>query len=159
MDRENDPPEVRATVNVHAPPQRAFDLFTHGFGDWWMPEYTWSGPEALGRIGIEPREGGLCYEIGPYGFRLDWGRVLVWEAPRLVVFTWQISPQRVPEPDPTRSSEVEVRFAADGAGTRVDLVHRHFDRHGDGADAYRGGMAVGWEQLLGRFAEHARRAA
>jgi uncharacterized protein YndB with AHSA1/START domain len=159
MGRDSDSPDVRAAVAVKAPPERAFDAFTKEFGDWWIAEYTWSGPEALGRIGIEPREGGLCYEIGPYGFRVDWGRVLVWEAPRLLVFTWQISPERVPEPDPARGSEVEVRFAPNGGGTRVDLVHRHFDRHGDGAQAYRGGMSVGWEQLLARFAEHADKAA
>jgi hypothetical protein len=58
----------------------------------------------------------------------------------------------VPEPDPIRASEVEVLFSPDGAGTRVDLTHRGFDRHGDGAQAYRGGMAVGWQQLLARYA-------
>jgi uncharacterized protein YndB with AHSA1/START domain len=64
----------------------------------------------------------------------------------------------VPEPDPARASEVEVRFAPDGKGTRVDLVHRHFDRHGDAGAAYSGGMSVGWQQLLGRFTEYANRA-
>jgi uncharacterized protein YndB with AHSA1/START domain len=155
MDGHNGTPDVRLSVAVDAPPDRAFALFTYGLGDWWIPEYTWSGPDALGRIGIEPREGGLCYEIGPHGFRVDWGRVLAWEAPRLVTFTWQISPQRVPEPDPARGSEVEVRFAPDGVGTMVDLIHRHFDRHGEDAQAYRGGMSVGWEQLLGRYATRA----
>jgi uncharacterized protein YndB with AHSA1/START domain len=153
MESRTDPPEVRATAHVSAPPSRAFHQFTNGLGDWWLPEYTWSGPEVLGRIGVEPREGGLCYELGPYGFRLDWGRVLVWEAPRLLVFTWQISPERVPEPDPARASEVEVRFAPDGAGTRIDLVHRHFDRHGDGGATYSAAMSVGWQQLLGRFTD------
>lgn len=158
MDRENGTSEVRVRVTVQLPPERAFDLFTNGLGDWWMPEYTWSGPDCLGRIGIEPREGGLCYEIGPYGFRMDWGRVLTWDPARRLVLAWQISPQRVPEPDPHRASEIEVLFDPDGTATAVDLTHRHFDRHGkDDAAAYRGGMAVGWQQLLGRYVARAHR--
>jgi uncharacterized protein YndB with AHSA1/START domain len=153
MEPEHDSPDVHATVLVEASPERAFDLFTVGLGEWWMPEYTWSGPLALSRIGIEPRANGMCYEIGPHGFRMDWGRVLTWDPPDRLVFTWQISPERVPEPDPDRASEVEVRFTPEGAGSRVDLTHRGFDRHGGGAQAYRGGMSVGWEQLLGRFAD------
>jgi len=152
MESQHESPDVQVTVTVAAPPERAFDLFTDGLGEWWMPEYTWSGPLALSKIGIEPREGGLCYEIGPYGFRVDWGRVVTWAAPHRVVFTWQISPNRVPEPDPIRASEVEVLFTPEGEGTRVELTHRGFDRHGDGAQAYRGGMSVGWQQLLGRYA-------
>jgi len=159
MEAPHEPPDVQVIVTVDVPPERAFDVFTNGLGDWWMPEYTWSGPLALGRIGIEPREGGLCYEIGPYGFRVDWGRVLAWDPPRRVAFTWQISPERVPEPDPARASEVDVLFSADGAGTRVALTHRRFARHGEGAPAYRGGMSVGWRQLLGRYAEKAPNAA
>lgn len=152
-------PDVQVAVTVGLPPEQAFDLFTIGLGDWWMPEYTWSGPLALGRIGIEPREGGLCYEIGPYGFRIDWGRVLAWRPPSRVAFTWQISPERVPEPDPERASEVEVLFSPEGDGTGVALTHRLFERHGAGAQAYRGGMSVGWQQLLGRYAAKAADAA
>ena len=135
--------------DVELPPERAFELFTAGFGRWWPPEYTWSGP-ALAEIGIEPREGGHCYEIGPAGFRCDWGTVTVWTPPRRLVFLWQIGPSRDPVPDPARASEVEVRFA-DG---RVELEHRGFERHDDGAEQYRDGMGSpqGWPWLLERFA-------
>ena len=121
---------------------------------WWPPEYTWA-QQSLAEIAIEPAEGGRCYERGPHGFSCDWGRVLAWEPPDRLVFTWQISPQRVPQPDPARSSEVEVRFAAEGASaTRVELEHRHFERHGEGADGYRAAMTSehGWPLLLERFA-------
>jgi uncharacterized protein YndB with AHSA1/START domain len=151
--------DAHVSVVVDASPERAFDVFTEGLGEWWIPEYTWSGPRVLVDIGIEPRKGGLCYEIGPYGFRVDWGRVLTWEAPHRLVFTWQIGPERVPEPDPERASEVEVTFATEGRGTRVELTHRRFERHGEAAQAYRGGMSVGWEQLLGRYADAANKPA
>jgi hypothetical protein len=61
----------------------------------------------------------------------------------------------VPQPDPERASEVEVRFAGAGDGaTRVALEHRHFERHGEGADGYRAPMdsPQGWPLLLERFA-------
>jgi uncharacterized protein YndB with AHSA1/START domain len=141
-------------ITVPLPPDRAFARFTEGMADWWPPEYTWA-QQALDAITIEPAEGGRCYERGPYGFSCDWGRVVACEPPARLVFTWQISPQRVPQPDPARASEVEVRFAAEGPGaTRVELEHRHFERHGEGADAYRAAMTSrhGWPLLLERFA-------
>jgi hypothetical protein len=64
---------IVAGVSVDAPPERAFEVFTEGLGSWWPREYTWSR-EVLEEIVIEPREGGLCYERGPHGFRCDWGR-------------------------------------------------------------------------------------
>jgi uncharacterized protein YndB with AHSA1/START domain len=80
--------------------------------------------------------------------------VLTWEPPRLLVFSWQIDPDRTPQPDPGKASEVEVRFAEEpGEGTRVDFEHRGFDRHGDGAEAYRAAMdsAQGWDYILDRY--------
>lgn len=143
---------LRASVTVRAPAERAFAAFTEGMSDWWIREFTWSGPAALAAIGMEPRVGGACYEIGPHGFRCDWGRVLAWDPPDRVVFTWQIDPSRAPQPDPAKASEVEVRFQADGPSTRVDLEHRHFARHGHTQhDRYRTAMIDGWTQLLARY--------
>jgi uncharacterized protein YndB with AHSA1/START domain len=102
---------VRRTVTVPMPPDRAFALFTAGFGTWWPSEYTWAG-DVLDTIVIEPREGGRCFERGPHGFECDWGRVLTWNPPQRLAFSWQISPERVPEPNPAKTSEVEVRFVA-----------------------------------------------
>ena len=146
---------IRRTFTVPVAADRAFVLFTEGLGTWWPREFTWS-QGLLESIAMEPRAGGLCSERGPHGFRVDWGRVLAWEPPERVVFNWQISPQRVPEPDPSRASEVEVRFAADGAQhTGVALEHRAFARHGEGADAYRSGMEGGWDHLVARYTDAA----
>jgi uncharacterized protein YndB with AHSA1/START domain len=145
---------ARVTLEVPLAPERAFARFTDGIGEWWPPEYTWSQAK-LEAIGVEPGAGGMCWERGPHGFRCDWGRVLAWEPPDRLVLSWQISPSRVPEPDPERASEVEVRFtpAGDGA-TRVALEHRGFERHGDGGADYAAAMGSpqGWEYMLGRYA-------
>lgn len=137
------------TLAVPADPERAFAAFVDELGEWWPAEYTWSGP-VLERIGIEPRPGGACFEIGPYGFRCDWGRVTAWEPPRNLAFTWQIGARREPVPDPERASEVEVRFG-DG---EVSLEHRGFERHGDDAENYRAALASehGWPYILARYA-------
>jgi uncharacterized protein YndB with AHSA1/START domain len=141
-------------ITAPFPRERAFARFTGEMTSWWPPEYTWA-QRSLAEIGIEPREGGSCYELGPHGFRCDWGRVVTCEPPARIAFTWQISPQRVPQPDPAKASIVEVRFEPEGDGaTRVALTHRHFARHGEGAEGYEAAMSSpqGWPLLLERFA-------
>jgi uncharacterized protein YndB with AHSA1/START domain len=148
---------VRAEVTVPVPVERAFAVFTDGFATWWPAEYTWS-QDVLQTIGIEPVEGGPCFEIGPDGFRCDWGRVLAWEPRERLVFSWQIGPDRVPVPDAAKATEVEVRFTGAGqSGTRVELEHRGFERHGDAGSGYAAGMGSehGWPYILGRYAQAA----
>ena len=54
---------------------------------------------------------------------------------------WQITPDWKYQPDLAQASEAEVRFTAVGDGsTRVDLEHRHFERHGDGAEKMKMGV-------------------
>jgi uncharacterized protein YndB with AHSA1/START domain len=144
---------VRASVTVRAPRERAFDLFTVGLGVWWPREFSWS-QDKLEEIGLEPREDGFAYERGPYGFTVHWGRVTEWEPPDRLVFLWQIAGDRTPQPDPEKASEVEVRFAEQDGGTRVDVEHGAWERHGDGAREYRDGFeqAGAWPLALERFA-------
>jgi len=144
---------VRESLIVPLAPERAFALFAEQLGTWWPREYTWAQP-VLEEIGMEPREGGLCFERGPHGFRCDWGRVLAWDPPERVAFSWQIAPDRTPVPDPGKASEVEVVFTPEGDGTRVELEHREFQRHGRGADDYRRalGSAKGWRYMLECYA-------
>lgn len=146
---------IRETTNVPVPPREAFSAFVDRLGSWWPPSYTWSG-DVLEHIAIEPKAGGRCFERGPHNFEVDWGRVLSYEPPERIAFTWQISPRREPVPDPAQSSEVEVSFAESEAGTRVEVVHDHFGRHGEGAEDYREAMASkqGWAYLLDCYRSH-----
>ncbi len=84
----------------------------------------------------------------------SWARVLAYEPPNRVVFTWEISPQWQLEADSTRASEVEVRFLSeDPRRTRVVLEHRNLDRHFEGWEGLREGVAgaQGWPLYLERF--------
>jgi uncharacterized protein YndB with AHSA1/START domain len=105
---------------------------------------------------FEPRVGGRVYDRGADGSECHWARVLAYEPPTRVVISWDISPQWQVETDPARTSEVEVRFFSEGSGrTRVELEHRHLDRHGDGwqqlHDSVNG--EGGWPGCLRKYAE------
>ena len=146
---------VELADTVAARPDRAFDLFQARFGDWWPGEYTFNGQGGLGPdfIGIGGGEGEMCSEIGPHGFRIDWGRTLTFHPGKHLVFLWQIAPDSTPQPNPDLASIVEVRFAPAGEMTAVTLIHRAFERHGEGAEDYRAEMAGdhGWPLLLERY--------
>lgn len=127
---------IRLTLPLPTSAERADAVFTDGFASWYPGEYTWSR-DVLETIGIEGRKGGRCFERGPHGFWIDWGRVLVWEPPTRLVFSWQIGPGREPVPDPGGASEVELRFHEEGPhNTRIEYEHRALSRHGGAAEGY-----------------------
>jgi uncharacterized protein YndB with AHSA1/START domain len=147
-------PPIRATVTVDAPAAEAFAAFTEGINAWWPREFSWCG-QLLERQVIEPWRGGFCHEVGPYGLRLDWGRVSTWEPPQRLGISWQISPDRTPEPSPAHASEVVVRFEPlSEERTRVVLRHEGWDRHGPAGAEYRRGFAESgaWRTMLRRYA-------
>jgi uncharacterized protein YndB with AHSA1/START domain len=95
------------------------------------------------------------YDRGVDGSECRWARVLAYEPPHRVVFTWDISPHWQLETDPDRSSEVEVRFIAETPErTRVQLEHRYLDRHGEGWEGLREGVGGGdgWPLYVQRYA-------
>ncbi|MFQ3787048.1 SRPBCC family protein [Halomonas sp. A29] len=139
----------------------AFKLFAERLADWWPAEYTWSR-SALNTIGIEPWQGGRCTEVGPHGFQVDWGRVLAWEPPERLIISWQIGPNRVPQPDPAHASTVKLGFHENGPrAARLILEHHDFRNHGDGAEEYRDAMAseYGWPYILACFRKFSSRQA
>ena len=146
---------VRSEIVVDAPIERAFDLFTTKFDRIKPREHNMLAVDIAESV-FEPRAGGRVYDRGVDGSECQWARVLAFEPPDRLVFTWDISPYWQIEPDLDKASEVEVRFIAESpTRTRVELEHRHLDRHGDGwqglADGVRGGD--GWPLYLQRFAE------
>jgi uncharacterized protein YndB with AHSA1/START domain len=145
---------VRRQVVVDAPVERAFTVFTERFGDFKPPEHNLLGAPITGTT-FEPRVGGGIVDRAADGSECRWARILAFDPPDRVVFSWDISPRWTIETDPGQSSEVEVRFIAKSpARTRVELEHRHIDRHGLGWEAITGGVdgAEGWPLYLDRYA-------
>jgi uncharacterized protein YndB with AHSA1/START domain len=145
---------VRRHIVVDAPIERAFTVFTEGFGDFKPPEHNLLGAPIV-ETRFEPRVGGHIYDRAEDGSECRWARVLAYEPPDRVVFSWDISPQWQVESDPSRTSEVEVRFTAESPErTRVELEHRNIDRHGPGWESVRDGVDndAGWPLYLTRYA-------
>jgi uncharacterized protein YndB with AHSA1/START domain len=122
-------PAVRHEVVVSAPPERAFEVFTTGFGTWWPKSHTIMTVPVHEAV-IEPRKGGRCYDRGTDGSICPWGQVLEYTPPRRLVLAWQINGQWQYEPDVAQASRVTVTFTPEDGRTRVLLVHDEFDRHG-----------------------------
>jgi uncharacterized protein YndB with AHSA1/START domain len=145
---------VRHSIVVEAPVERAFSVFTDGFGTFKPREHNLLAVDIEETV-FEPRVGGNIYDRGVDGSECRWARVLAFEPPDRVVFSWDIDPQWQIETDPDRTSEVEVRFIAEAPDrTRVELEHRNLDRHGDGWEGVREGVRSdqGWPLYLERFA-------
>jgi len=122
---------IKLNLTVPVSANQAFEAFIKEIHSWWPREYTWAG-EVLEIIAIEPFKNGRCFERGPHGFECDWGRVLAYESPNRIVFTWQIAPDRVPEPNPEKISEIETVFVEkQKSETQVKFEHRYFSKHGE----------------------------
>jgi uncharacterized protein YndB with AHSA1/START domain len=145
---------VRRQIVVNAPIEDAFATFTARFGDFKPAEHNLLAAPIAETV-FEPRVGGYIYDRATDGTECHWARVLVYEPPRRVVFSWDIGPTWQVETDPDNTSEVEVRFTEeDPHRTRVELEHRNLDRHGPGWEALRDGVAhdQGWPLYLDRYA-------
>jgi uncharacterized protein YndB with AHSA1/START domain len=145
---------VTASITVDAPIERAFSVFTEDIGSWWPPDHHILEAE-LAEMIFEPRQGGHVIDRGVDGSECRWARVLAYEPPNRMVFSWDVSAQWQLETNVAKTSEVEVRFVSEAPHrTRVEVEHRNLDRHGDGWEAMRDavGSAGGWQRELDAFA-------
>jgi uncharacterized protein YndB with AHSA1/START domain len=145
---------VRASVDVQAPIERAFHVFTEEIGSWWDPTHHILQAELAGMV-FEPHVGGHVYDRGMDGSECRWARLLVYEPPRRFVISWDVNVQWQLETDRDKTSEVEVRFTAiDPDRTRVELEHRNIERHGPGWEDMRDAVASpgGWPAGMRAFA-------
>jgi uncharacterized protein YndB with AHSA1/START domain len=146
---------VQAQIVVKAPIERAFRVFTEDFDRVKPREHNMLTVDIAQTV-FEPRAGGRIYDRGVDGSECQWARVLAYEPPDRVLFSWDISPQFQIENDPDKTSEVEVRFIAEAPErTRVELEHRNLDRHGEGWEGEREAVDSegGWPLYLRRFAD------
>ena len=148
---------VHESIVVQASAEHAFKVFTEQIGTWWEPSHHILQAE-LAEMVFEPRVGGHIYDRGTDGSECRWSRVLAYEPPHRLLFSWDVTCAWTVEPDPAKCSEVEVRFIPEGPErTRVELEHRHLERHGEGWENMRDavGSPRGWRIGLEVFAQRA----
>jgi hypothetical protein len=144
---------VRKSVLVAGTPARAFEVFTAGIDRWWPKKKNGLGTTPVLESIIEPYLGGRWYTRHEDGSECVIGHVRVWEPARRFVIGWEISADWKPDARLAYASEVEVCFAAEGEGTRVELEHRDFERLGaSGGEKMRKDVDGGWPTLLDLYA-------
>jgi uncharacterized protein YndB with AHSA1/START domain len=143
---------VLVSVRVNASPERAFRAFTEEIGAWWRPNALFATtPRAPGRLTFE--EGRLVERLAN-GRVFEIGQVTVWAPGERLAFSW-----RQASFPPDLKTEVEVRFEAVGAETRVTVEHSGFDRvpadnvarHGFPDQALLARLADWWRVLLSAY--------
>ncbi len=143
---------IRASVNVRCAPEDAFRVFTDDMGAWWpLQVHSIAVDEFDGRVKAESivcegREGGRIYEVMSDGAEGTWATILTWDPPSRVVMAWKPTLAEGP------STEIEVTFTAEDGRTRVDLVHRGWERLGARAEEARSQYGEGWVPVLGLYA-------
>ena len=150
----NDAAVVRRQIVVDAPIAQAFAVFTELFGDFKPPEHNLLGAEIAETV-FEPRVGGHIYDRAVDDSECHWARILAFEPPDRVVFSWDHQPYWQIESDLNNCSEVEVRFVAETPQrTRLELEHRNLERHGQCREGVRDGVGddQGWPLYLVRYA-------
>ena len=143
--------KVYVALRVKASPDRAFAAFVGEIGAWWRPNGLFqTTPRAPGVLAFEPGEGGRLTETLENGRVFEVGRILAWEPPQRLVFSW-----RQANFPPELTTQVEVRFEAVGEETRVSVEHRGFDqvpagaaRHGFPDEVLLMRLADWWRTLL-----------
>jgi len=132
---------VRKSLAVNCRVERAFEVFTREIGSWW-PLHTYAIADDITEVVFEEQVGGRVYEKHGDGSEGDWGKVLAWEPPHMFAMAWS------PGSDPEQATRLEVRFAAEGEGTRVDLEHTGWEILAERAQDSRNSYDGGWVTVL-----------
>jgi len=149
--------KVYVALRVKASPERAFQAFVEEIGAWWRPNTLFqTTPRAPGVLAFEPGQGGRLTETLANGKVFEIGRILDWEPPRRLVFSW-----RQANFPPDLRTEVEVCFQSVGEETRVSVEHRGFHqvpadsaaRHGFSDQLLLTRLGDWWRVLLASMAE------
>ena len=139
---------IQQHIHVDCPIEEAFELFTDRLTEWWpLDSHSTSGDQAE-ECAIEPWVGGRIFERTRSGEEREWGRVLAWEPPRRVEFTWH------PGWREDLRQTVEVEFCVEADGTRVTLTHHGWHLADAQACAFAPGHGAALAALLAtHFAE------
>jgi hypothetical protein len=110
-------------IRVPASPARSFAAFTEEIAQWWQASPLFPiTPRGDGTLAFEGGAGGRLFTTFADGEEFEIGRISVWEPGARLVFGW-----RMASFGRDLATEVEVRFEAVGAETRIAIEHRAWD--------------------------------
>jgi len=139
---------IRKSIRVERSPEVSFRAFCGEMSAWWPSGFSGAGS----KVSMETREGGRFFETRADGTEYEIGRLTTYQPPHVVAFTW-----RAPSWDNV-TTQVEVRFAAEGTGTRIELEHRGWEQDAKTREA-RKGYDGGWDTMLGHYQRYSDSAA
>ncbi len=136
---------IRKSIRVRCSAERAFEVFTGRIDQWWPRSHRF-GTDA--QVQLEAGLGGRFFAREASGAERELGRVIRWEPPVALAYTWLpgagIGPTRV-----------DVTFAADGDDTVVDVVHAEGEAQLGAEWSRRAkGFSAAWDEVLPAFASH-----
>jgi hypothetical protein len=138
-------PPLKLSFDVACSPEHAFTVWTSRIGTWWPLDHTVTGHGDLDVV-MQNGVGGRIYERTAEGVEHEWGEVTSWDPPTQLTYLWHLGR------DSADSTEVEIRFLAQGAGaTRVEIEHRGWERLGTTGPEWRDRNRAGWESLLPHY--------
>jgi hypothetical protein len=134
---------LKISFDVACSPEHAFRVWTTRISTWWPPDHTVSGEADL--VVLQGSVGGRIFERTADGVEHDWGEVTLWKPPTQLGYLWHLGADR------SGATEVEVRFVAQGATTRIEIEHRGWERLGSPGNEWRDRNRAGWDTLLPHF--------
>jgi uncharacterized protein YndB with AHSA1/START domain len=137
---------IRKSLRVERPPEICFRVFCEAIGEWWPKGPSFNG-KVLSNMILEKRVGGRFFERYSDGSEYEIGRITAYQPPSVLGFSW-----RAPSWDQT--TQVEVRFSPEGAGTRVELEHSGWEQ-AENIRETRKNYERGWDFILGHYQSHA----
>jgi uncharacterized protein YndB with AHSA1/START domain len=132
---------LRMAFDVDRTVEQVFTTWTVNFGQWWPTSHTTTGEDDV-TVVFEARLGGRIYELTRSGTTHEWGEITLWEPPRRLGYLWHLRRDRAD------ATEVEITFVEQGAGTRVEIEHRGWERLGAQGSDWREANKGGWAGLL-----------
>jgi uncharacterized protein YndB with AHSA1/START domain len=135
---------LHLSFDVASTVEHAFETWTARTSAWWPRSHTVAGEPA--EVVFEPAPGGRIYERAADGREADWGRIIEWDPPHRLVYSWHL------RQDAADATEVEIRFDQSAAGgTTVTIEHRGWERLGAGGPDRRDANGRGWAGLLPHY--------
>ena len=133
------------TVAIKAEPARVFDAYVNHIDSWWIRRGTFRysfAPETTEprHIRFDPRLDGRFYEAFADGSEYTIGRIIGWEPPDLLSYTWKA-------PEWPAETTITVRFTESNGQTNVEVTHEGFGI--DGIPNLGDGYAAGLREILG----------